>query len=83
MRTRPAIFAPVTRLGVGNLTATAAALALLGAPVAAQAAPQRSAAPVEQANELHSSWLLAIFALAAFLAAVVIASKSNNNPVSP
>jgi hypothetical protein len=66
-----------------NLAAAAAAMTLLAAPVAAQAAPQRAAAPTVQGNELRSSWIIGIFALAAIIAAIVIATKNDNDPVSP
>jgi hypothetical protein len=67
---------------VRNLAAAAAALTLVAAPVAAQAAPQRAAEPIEQGNEMASSWILGFFAIAAFIAAVVIATDNNNDPVS-
>ena len=65
-----------------NLAAAAAAMTLLAAPVAAQAAPQRAAAPTEQGSEMRSSWILGILALAAFIAAIIIATKDHNDPVS-
>ncbi len=68
---------------VRNLAAAAAAVTLMAAPVAAQAAPQRAAQPTEQGNEMASSWILGFFAIAAFIAAIVIATKDNNDPVSP
>jgi hypothetical protein len=68
---------------VRNLAAAAAAASLLAAPVVAQAAPQRAAAPTEQGNEMRSSWVLGIFALAAFIAAIILATKNHNDPVSP
>ena len=68
---------------VRNLAAAAAAMTLLAAPVAAQAAPKRAAAPTEQGNELRSSWILAIFALAAVIGGVLLATKDGNGPVSP
>lgn len=77
MRKLPALLAPAA--------ASAAALALAAAPVAAQAAqasPERAAAPVEQGSELRSSWILAIFAIAAFIAAIALASNGDNEPVS-
>jgi hypothetical protein len=68
---------------VRNLAAAAAAMTLVAAPVAAQAAPQRAAAPTEQGNELASSWILGIFAFAAIIAGIIIATKDHNDPVSP
>jgi hypothetical protein len=68
---------------VRNLAAAVAAATLVAAPVVAQAAPQRAAAPTEQGNELARSWILAFLAIAAFIAAIVIATKDNNDPVSP
>lgn len=68
---------------VRNLAAAAAAVTLLAAPVAAQAAPQRAAAPTEQGNELRSSWLIGILAVAAIIAGILIAAKNDNDPVSP
>ncbi len=68
---------------VRNLAAAAAAMTLVAAPVAAQAAPQRAAAPTEQGNELTSSWILGIFAFAAIIAGIIIATKDHNDPVSP
>jgi hypothetical protein len=66
-----------------NLAAAAAAMTLLAAPVAAQAATERAAAPVEQGSELASGWVLGILALAAIIAAIVIAVGDDNDPVSP
>ena len=66
-----------------NLAAAAAALSLTAAPVAAQAASQRAAAPVEQGSEMRGNWLLALLAFATIIAGIIIATKSNNNPVSP
>jgi hypothetical protein len=67
-----------------SLSAAAVALSLSAAPVVAQAAPQRAAAPTSQANELGgSSLILGLLALAAFIAAIIIATKNHNNPVSP
>ncbi|GGD98672.1 hypothetical protein GCM10011515_18160 [Tsuneonella deserti] len=68
---------------IRNLAAAAAAMTLVVAPVAAQAAPQRAAAPVEQGSEMGSAWVLGFFALAAFITAIVIATKNHNEPVSP
>ena len=66
------------------LAAAAAATTLAVAPVVAQAAPQRAAAPTEEASEMGGSgWLLGILALAAFIAAIIIATKGENDPVSP
>jgi hypothetical protein len=66
-----------------NLAAAAAAMTLLAAPVVAQAAPQRAAAPVEQGSEMGSSWILGILALAAIIAGIIIAVGDDNDPVSP
>jgi hypothetical protein len=68
---------------VRNIAAAAAAVTLLAAPVAAQAAPQRAAAPAEQGNEMRSSWILGIFAIAAIIAGVLLATSNDNDPVSP
>jgi hypothetical protein len=69
---------------IRNLAAAAAALSLVAAPAVAQTAPERSAAPTEDASELGgSSWLLAILAFAAIIAAVVIAVDGDDDPVSP
>ncbi len=65
-----------------NLAAAAAAMTLVAAPVAAQAAPQRAAAPTEQGSELASSWVIAIIAFALIVGAIVIAAKDHNDPVS-
>ena len=67
---------------VRNLAAAAAAVTLMVAPVAAQAAPQRAAAPTEQGSELRSSWVLAFFAIAAIIFGIVLAADSDNDPVS-
>lgn len=67
-----------------TLAAAAAALTLSAAPVVAQAAPARAAAPTTEASEIGgSAWLLGLLALAAFIAAIIIATKDNNDPVSP
>lgn len=67
-----------------NVAAAAAALSLLAAPVVAQAAPQRAAAPAQEGSELTgSSWIIAILAFAAIIAAIVIATKGEDDPVSP
>lgn len=67
-----------------NLAAAAAAMTLAAAPVAAQAAPQRAAAPTEEASEMGgSAWLLGVLALAAFIAAIIIATDGEDDPVSP
>jgi hypothetical protein len=68
---------------VRNLAAAAAAVTLLAAPVAAQTAPQRAAAPTEQSNELRSSWVIGFFAIAAIIAGILIASSNDSDPVSP
>jgi hypothetical protein len=67
-----------------TLAAATAALSLTVAPVAAQAAAQRTAAPVEESSDLRGgSWLIAILAIAAIIAGIIIATKNHNNPVSP
>ncbi len=67
-----------------NLAAATAALSLLAAPVVAQAAPQRAAAPTEEGSEIRgSSWIIALLAFAAIIAAIIIALKDDNDPVSP
>lgn len=67
-----------------TLGAAAAALSLAAAPVVAQAAPQRAAAPTEEASEMGGSgWVLGLLALAAFIAAIIIATKGEKDPVSP
>ena len=67
-----------------KLAAAAAALSLTAAPVVAQAAPQRAAAPAEEGSELTgSSWILAILAFAAIIAAIIIAVDGDEDPVSP
>jgi hypothetical protein len=65
-----------------NLAAAAAAMTLLAAPVAAQAAPQRAAAPTEEGSEMGSSWIIGLLALIAIITAIIIATKSHNDPVS-
>lgn len=65
-----------------NVAAAAAALTLAAAPAVAQAAPQRTAAPTEEGSELGGSWLLAILAFAAIIAALVIALGDDNDAVS-
>ena len=67
-----------------TLAAAAAALTLTAAPVVAQAAPQRAAAPTEEGSELRGSgWIIGLLALAAIIAAIIIATKGENDPVSP
>ncbi|MFA9199622.1 MAG: hypothetical protein ACEQR8_00325 [Cypionkella sp.] len=67
-----------------TLAAAAAALSFAAAPVVAQAAPQRTAAPVEEGSDLRGSgWVLGILALAAFIAAIIIATKDEDDAVSP
>lgn len=70
-----------------NLAAAAAALTLSAAPVVAQAAPQRAAAPTEESSDLRgrsgSSLIIGLLALAAFIAAIIIATRDNDDPVSP
>jgi hypothetical protein len=67
-----------------TLAAAAAALSLTAAPVVAQAAPQRAAAPTEESSELRgSSLILAILAFGAIIGAIIIAAGDSNDPVSP
>ena len=72
-----------------NLILGAATASLLAAPVAAQdasvasPAPSRATAPTDQGNEMASSWILALLAVVAVVAAIIIATKDHNDPVSP
>jgi len=67
-----------------TLAAAAAAMSLAATPVVAQAAPQRAAAPTEEASEMGGSgWLLGVLALAAFVTAIIIAVNGDDDPVSP
>ena len=64
-----------------TLAAVAAATSMVAAPVVAA---DRAAAPVSGESEMGGSWVLAILAAAAFIAAIVIAVDSGNEdePVS-
>ncbi|MGX7951875.1 hypothetical protein ACWPM1_04835 [Tsuneonella sp. HG249] len=67
-----------------TLAAAAAALSFTAAPVAAQAAPQRAAAPTEEGSEMGGSgWILGVLALAAFIAAIIVATGNEDDAVSP
>ena len=67
-----------------NLAAAAAALSLTAAPVVAHAAPQRAAAPVEEASDARgSSWILAFVAAVLFALGIYFALDNKNDPVSP
>jgi hypothetical protein len=68
-----------------NLAAAAAAVTLVAAPVAAQAAPQRAAAPTVEGSEVRggaSAWVIGLLALVAIITAIIIATKNHNNPIS-
>lgn len=68
---------------IRKLPVALAAAALTVAPVAAQAAPQRAAAPVAEANELRADlWIFAIIALLVILWAVLDNDDQDNDPVS-
>ena len=65
-----------------RLMLTVGAAALVAAPVAAQAAPVRVAAPVEETEELSQGLLLVL--LASFVALVVLAlADISDLPASP
>ncbi len=67
-----------------NLAAAAAALSLAAAPVVAQTAPQRTASPTEEASSIDGvDWILVALALGLIIAAIIIATKNNDDPVSP
>lgn len=67
-----------------KLAAAAAALSLTAAPIAAQAATQRTAAPAEEGSEMSgSTWILALLAFAAIIAGIIIAVDGSDDPVSP
>ncbi len=69
---------------IRKIAAAAAALSLTAAPVMAQAATERTAAPVEEGSEMGGSALIiGILALAAIIAAIVIATDGSDDPVSP
>ena len=69
-----------------SLLASAAAFGLIAAPVSAQAAPARSATPVDQNEKIAGGGTILYVALAAFAVAMIIllASEDENNlPASP
>ena len=78
-------------MNVRRFTKAAAIVGLVASPVAAQAAPsstveipQRASSSVELGNEMRgSSWVIGILALAAIIAAIIIATSDDNDPVSP
>lgn len=68
-----------------TMLASAAALGLVAAPIAAQAAPARSATPAGQSEQIGGGTILYV-ALAAFAIAMVILVADNDNkelPASP
>ncbi len=70
---------------IRNLAVAATAIALVATPVFAEA-PSRAAAPVYEASEMRgrgSALLLGLIALAAIIAAIIIATRDDNDPVSP
>jgi hypothetical protein len=69
-----------------TLIASAAALGLAAAPIAAQAAPARTATPVDQNEKIAGGGTILYIALAAFAVTLIIllASEDENNlPASP
>lgn len=73
-----------------HLVKVAATIGLMTSPIAGQAvsaanvsAPQRASSSVEQGNEMRSSWIIGLLAIAAIIAAILIAAKDDNDPVSP
>lgn len=70
-----------------TMFAAAAALGLIVGPIAAQAAPTRTASPAARGEKLAGDATILYVALAAFAVAlvIIIASRINNNnePVSP
>jgi hypothetical protein len=69
-----------------SMLASAAALGLIAAPVAAQAAPARTATPVTQNEKLAGGGAILYVALAAFAVTLVVLLSSDDNdhiPVSP
>ena len=69
---------------VSKLMLSAAAAALAAAPVAAQAAPQRTAAPVSaESEQLGRSPLLIILAIFIVVALGIVALNGDDDPVSP
>jgi hypothetical protein len=69
---------------IRSLALMAASAALAIAPVAAQAAPQRTSAPVSAESEALRGNPVIIIALIALLVALgIIALSDGNDPVSP
>ena len=69
-----------------TMIAPAAALGLMAAPIAAQAAPARTATPVSQNEKLAGGGTILYVALAAFavtLAILLADDDSNKLPASP
>lgn len=70
-----------------SMLASAAALGLIAAPIAAQAAPARAASPVTENEKIAGGGTILYVALAAFAITLVVllASDDNNNhfPASP
>lgn len=67
-----------------KLTLASAALGLAIAPVAAQAAPARTSAPVEEASDAGRTSTFAIIAALIIVAlAVLVATNNGNEPQSP
>jgi len=67
-----------------NLAAATAALSLLAAPVVVQAQQQSSDMRADDDDDgFGASWILGILAFAAIIAAIIIALKDDNDPVSP
>ena len=71
---------------VKTMFASAAALGLAAAPIAAQAAPARAASPVDQNEQIAGGGTILYVALAAFAIAMIIlvsSDDSNKLPASP
>lgn len=68
-----------------NLITTAAAAALVAAPVAAQAAPARTSSPVAQEENMEgNSWLLpAIIGIGLAIAIFLVIDSEDDLPSSP
>jgi hypothetical protein len=69
-----------------TLSATAAALGLVTAPIAAHAAPVRAPTPVEQNEKIAGGGTILYVALAAFAIAMVVLLADNDDdelPASP
>jgi hypothetical protein len=71
---------------VKTLFASAAALGLVAAPIAAQAAPARMATPVSQNEKIAGGGTILYVALAAFAVAMIVILANDDSdklPVSP